>query len=324
MPWLGQDYGHGRGRGLHRVAVGVSLHHPLRTSGIRPTFQDYTISFGRCTEGVQPPGVREAHRHLHSGGSSAPPLHAVLRCVHSGQPNRAANMEIWTPLSDIMYEAGTSRESHLRDPLHRLMHCIVSTSIMQREGGEKVSGEDMTFLWALLDQSRFLHLPFALAVALSTHSTGASTSSPLARGYFITRLARSYGILTAQVAASLTALPPSRTTACTLERMRLMSSSARGSSSGHRPSLLRHPSPRTPSQAGDAGGQSQHQQPRQSRSHSRRIWQPWLPGSRTSWHGSGRYSWIWPLSRAGPLDHSQPGPTITSPRSRGWTLQATW
>ncbi|KAI3739576.1 hypothetical protein L2E82_29985 [Cichorium intybus] len=69
---------------------------------------------------------------------------------------------------------------------------------------------------------RFLHLPYAIAVALSTHAIGASTSSPLARGYFITRLARSYGILTAPVAASLTALPPSRTTARTLERMRLI------------------------------------------------------------------------------------------------------
>ncbi|KAI3518391.1 hypothetical protein L1887_07073 [Cichorium endivia] len=102
------------------------------------------------------------------------------------------------------------------------MDRIVSTSIMQWEGSEKVSGEDMTFLWVLLDPSRFLHLPYALAVTLSTHSTGASASSPLARGYFIARLARSYGILTAPVAASLTALPPSRTTARTLEKIGLI------------------------------------------------------------------------------------------------------
>ncbi|KAI3503127.1 hypothetical protein L1887_31563 [Cichorium endivia] len=89
-------------------------------------------------------------------------------------------------------------------------------------GGEKVFGDDMTFLWVLLDPSRFLHIPFALAIAFATHSTGASSSSPLARGYFITRLARSYGILTAPVVASLTALPPSRTTARTLERMLLI------------------------------------------------------------------------------------------------------
>ncbi|KAI3766052.1 hypothetical protein L2E82_16100 [Cichorium intybus] len=138
------------------------------------------------------------------------------------EPDRAPNMEVWASLSNVRYEAGASRESHLRDPLHRLMHRIVSTSIMQREGGEKVSGDDMTFLWVLLDPSRFLHLPYALTVALSTHAIGASTSSPLARGYFITRLARSYGIFTAPMAASLTALPPSRTTARTLERMRLI------------------------------------------------------------------------------------------------------
>ncbi|KAI3515969.1 hypothetical protein L1887_14876 [Cichorium endivia] len=142
-------------------------------------------------------------------------------CIQ-GEPDRAANMEIWAPLSNVIYEAGTSRERQLRDPLHRLMHRIVSTSIMQREGGEKVSSDDMTFLWVLLDPSRFLHLPFARATVLATRSTGASTSSPLSRGYFITRLVRSYGILTAPVAASLTALPPSRTTARTLERMRLI------------------------------------------------------------------------------------------------------
>ncbi|KAI3493127.1 hypothetical protein L1887_42206 [Cichorium endivia] len=118
-------------------------------------------------------------------------------CIQ-GQPERAANVEVWAPLSNIFYEAGTSRESHLRDPLHRLMHRIISTTIMHREGGEKVSGEDMTYLWVLLDSSRFLHLPFALAVSLSTHATGASSNSPLARRHYITRLARSYRILTAQ------------------------------------------------------------------------------------------------------------------------------
>ncbi|KAI3515509.1 hypothetical protein L1887_14408 [Cichorium endivia] len=139
-----------------------------------------------------------------------------------GEPDRASNMEIWAPLSNIIYEAGSSRENQLRDPLHRLMHRIVSTSIMQQEGGEKVSSDDMTFLWVLLDPTRFLHLPYALATALATRSTGASASSPLSRGYFITLLARSYGILTAPVAASLTAIPPSRTSARTLERMRLI------------------------------------------------------------------------------------------------------
>ncbi|KAI3493333.1 hypothetical protein L1887_42003 [Cichorium endivia] len=142
-------------------------------------------------------------------------------CIQ-GQPERAANMEVWAPLSNIFYEAGTSRESHLRDPLHHLMHRIVSTTIMHREGGEKVSGDDMTYLRVLLDPSRFLHLPFALAVALSTRATGASSSSPLARRHYITRLARSYRILTAQTVATLTALPPSRTSARALQNMGLI------------------------------------------------------------------------------------------------------
>ncbi|KAI3690592.1 hypothetical protein L2E82_48716 [Cichorium intybus] len=54
-----------------------------------------------------------------------------------GQPARAANAEVWAPLSNVFYEAGTSKESHLRDPLHRLMHRIVSTSIMHKEGARR-------------------------------------------------------------------------------------------------------------------------------------------------------------------------------------------
>ncbi|KAI3751639.1 hypothetical protein L2E82_22730 [Cichorium intybus] len=59
-----------------------------------------------------------------------------LEACTQGQPERATNTEVCTPLSNIYYEVGTSRESHLHDPLHRLMHRIVSTSIMggRREG----------------------------------------------------------------------------------------------------------------------------------------------------------------------------------------------
>ena len=57
-------------------------------------------------------------------------------CIQ-GESDRAPNMEVWAALSNIRYEAGTSRESHLRDPLHRLMHRIVSTSIMHREGARR-------------------------------------------------------------------------------------------------------------------------------------------------------------------------------------------
>ncbi|KAI3767684.1 hypothetical protein L2E82_18016 [Cichorium intybus] len=66
-------------------------------------------------------------------------------CIQ-GQPDRAANATIWATISDVRFEAGSARESLLRNPLHRLMHRIISTSVMQKQGGEKVSGEDMTFM----------------------------------------------------------------------------------------------------------------------------------------------------------------------------------
>ncbi|KAI3503608.1 hypothetical protein L1887_32054 [Cichorium endivia] len=109
-----------------------------------------------------------------------------------------------------MFEAGSTKESQLRDPLHRLMHRIISTSIMQRRGCEKVSGEDMFCMWVLSDPSRFLNLPYALAVSLTSRAAGASSSSPMAGGHLITRLARSYGILTAEVIAGLAPTQPIR------------------------------------------------------------------------------------------------------------------
>ncbi|KAI3751353.1 hypothetical protein L2E82_22436 [Cichorium intybus] len=98
----------------------------------------------------------------------------------------------------------------------------VICTLLSNGGGEKVSGEDMTYLCVLFDPSRFLNLPFALAVSLSTSATGASSSSPLARRHYITRLARSYRILTAATVASLTALPPVHTMARASENMGLI------------------------------------------------------------------------------------------------------
>ncbi|KAI3750580.1 hypothetical protein L2E82_21251 [Cichorium intybus] len=238
-------------------------------------------------------------------------------CIQ-GQPERPGNMEVWAPLSNVIYEAGTSRESHLRDPLHRLMHRIVSTSIMQREGGEKVSGEDMTFFWVLLNPSRFLHLPYPLAVALSTHSTGASASSPLARGYFITRLARSYGILTVP-------------RCCLLDCF--TSISHYGASSGEdeadraaAPEPV-HPGSDRATPGSPAGICSARQEMPETRasSTSRAATTAGGPGSQGCQdRGPAR------VDRGGTSsDRISAGPappTIPSqgPRSRGWTLQATW
>ncbi|KAI3790872.1 hypothetical protein L2E82_04262 [Cichorium intybus] len=145
-----------------------------------------------------------------------------LQACIQGRPDRAANATIWATLSNLQFEAGSARESQLHNPLHRLMHRIISTSVMQKQGSEKVSGDDMTFMWALLDPTRFLHLPYALAISLSTRAAGASSSSPTAGGHYITRLARSYGLLTAVTIATLTAIPPVHTSARFLENMGLI------------------------------------------------------------------------------------------------------
>ncbi|KAI3691346.1 hypothetical protein L2E82_49684 [Cichorium intybus] len=88
-----------------------------------------------------------------------------------------------------------------------------------KRGCEKVSGEDMTFMWAISDPTRFLHLPFALAVSLTTRAAGTVDNIPMAGGHFITRLAISYGLIIAENVATLTPTPPARTSARYLETM---------------------------------------------------------------------------------------------------------
>ncbi|KAI3723924.1 hypothetical protein L2E82_35686 [Cichorium intybus] len=142
--------------------------------------------------------------------------------VQSPQPRRDANATIWAEMSDDQFEAKSAWESQLRDPLHRLMHRIKSTSVMQKRGCEKVSGNDMTFMWSLSDPTRFLHLPYALAVSLTTRAAGVADSSPMAGGHYVTRLARSYGLLTAEIMTTLTATPPAQTSIRYLEIVRLI------------------------------------------------------------------------------------------------------
>ncbi|KAI3724154.1 hypothetical protein L2E82_35922 [Cichorium intybus] len=95
--------------------------------------------FGRCSEIYTEEDLQSRH--------FTPFLQACIQ----GQPDRAANATIWATLSNVQFEAGSARESQLRNPFHRLMHRIISTFIMQKQGGEKVSDEDMTYMWVLLD-----------------------------------------------------------------------------------------------------------------------------------------------------------------------------
>ncbi|KAI3509183.1 hypothetical protein L1887_24260 [Cichorium endivia] len=130
----------------------------------------------------------------------------LITCI-TDQPQRVADEVVWAEMSNEQFDAGEAKESQFRSPLYRLMHRLISTSVTHRRGCEKVS-RDMFYMWALLDPSRFLNLPFTLAVFLTSRAVGAGTKSPMTGGQFITRLARSYRILTADVIAHLAHTPP--------------------------------------------------------------------------------------------------------------------
>ncbi|KAI3752397.1 hypothetical protein L2E82_24417 [Cichorium intybus] len=207
-----------------------------------------------------------------------------LGACTQGQLDRAANMEVWAPLSNVVYEARTSRESHLRDPLHRLMHRIVSTSIMHREGGEKSPLHPLD--WSFCQQSTgpgvFYYLPGPLI-----------RDPHCSRGRFFDRSASvsHYGAHFGEDAAHRAAA----------------SGAVHSSTDGATPGPLAGICTAGP-ETTEAGGTRRASTI--AAATARRTWQPGLSGSRTSLSGSGRYFYRLHQLRASIPDHSQPGPTI--------------
>ncbi|KAI3739826.1 hypothetical protein L2E82_30238 [Cichorium intybus] len=126
MPGLGQTHGSGGRHGLQGAHARVLFYLQLRASLTR----------------AQP---------------------FLTACI-TNQPQRDADEFVWAEMPNERFDAVEAKESQFRSPLHRLMHRIISTSITHRRGCKKVSRDDMFYMWALSDPSRFLNLPFTLAV----------------------------------------------------------------------------------------------------------------------------------------------------------------
>ncbi|CAI9303859.1 unnamed protein product [Lactuca saligna] len=101
----------------------------------------------------------------------------------------------WNEIANGAYDKGTTQESDICSPLHRLLHRHITNTINQKQEGDKCPMIDMFFLWALITPDVYISLPFLLVDFLVARSGKDKRGSPLYGGMLITRLACSFGVL---------------------------------------------------------------------------------------------------------------------------------
>ncbi|KAD7477029.1 hypothetical protein E3N88_00165 [Mikania micrantha] len=109
----------------------------------------------------------------------------------------------WAEVAEGVYDPRRAKATKLRDPLHRFIHRILVSTIMQRgDSLGNVPTRDLFYLYCLI---RGIHCNIAHCLAyFLTTSSGKLASSHICGGAYITQLADSFGLLTEENIASFT------------------------------------------------------------------------------------------------------------------------
>lgn len=113
----------------------------------------------------------------------------------------------WSTIANGAFHSGVSQESHIRSPIHRLLHRFITFSINHKRHGDKVTSLNLFFLWSIVTPTIFCNIPHHLASYLGSKATISRAGSPINGGHFITLLARSYGLTTPRLTRTLTWKP---------------------------------------------------------------------------------------------------------------------
>ena len=109
----------------------------------------------------------------------------------------------WAEITGGVYTPSTARGGMIRSTTYRMLHRLISMSLTHHKNSERVPSTDLYFLWALVTPGRHLNLPVALAAYLGRRARGLRGDSPICGGHFITRLARSYQLMTREITRSM-------------------------------------------------------------------------------------------------------------------------
>ncbi|GKD20398.1 hypothetical protein Tco_1222101, partial [Tanacetum coccineum] len=112
----------------------------------------------------------------------------------------------WPSIRDDMFNVGNTKAKSIRDPRINLVHrCITMTITGRKEITNRVTEIDLFYLYCIFGEGVVCNIPYWLAKYLK----GVRDKSVIFEGMFVTKIARSFGLLTEEMVSVLNREPPS-------------------------------------------------------------------------------------------------------------------
>ncbi|GKC22316.1 hypothetical protein Tco_1024466 [Tanacetum coccineum] len=111
----------------------------------------------------------------------------------------------WPSIGDGMFNVGNKKAQSIRNPRIKLAHrCITMTITGRKETTNRVTEIDLFYLYCIFGEGVVCNIPYWLAKYLKS----VRDKSVIFRGMFVTRIARSFGLLTNEMVSVLNREPP--------------------------------------------------------------------------------------------------------------------
>nr|GEU47788.1 hypothetical protein [Tanacetum cinerariifolium] len=104
----------------------------------------------------------------------------------------------WPSIGDDRFNVGNTKAKSIRDPRIKLAHrCITMTITGRKDTTNRVTNIDLFYLYCIFGEGIVCNIPYWLAKYLK----GVRHKGVIFRGIFVTKIARSFGLLTKEMGA---------------------------------------------------------------------------------------------------------------------------
>ncbi|GKE92714.1 hypothetical protein Tco_1573809, partial [Tanacetum coccineum] len=138
------------------------------------------------------------------------PNHLGVRFRLGGKQKEISLLELgwrigfWQTIGDDGYNLGNTKVASIRDPRVKLSHCCIATTIAGRkESTHTVIEIDLFYFYCIYSDEVVCNIPYWLA----KYMVGMREKSLICGGMFVSRIARSYRLLTNEIMGALSVEP---------------------------------------------------------------------------------------------------------------------
>lgn len=118
--------------------------------------------------------------------SLSPQFDIFLQATAQDYSKGVYNYGFWTTISKGNFKSMISQESHIRSPIHSLIHNIVTFLINHKKHGNKVTSLNLFYLWSIFALEVFCNVHYFLATYLGQKAVSSKTARPVAGRHFMT------------------------------------------------------------------------------------------------------------------------------------------